>query len=394
MAVMAAPWHVREPGDGNPGFPPRCGMTFGEVVSAYNKHGSSAAKRYDYMIYRQETHLPEDKCTIHEKVARKPDHGDPLKSWSSSSRGALTPGRWPATRSRTPSPWMPRRPRSLPGTPRATTPLGLRPSDSRYLKDNLDFGSNDYLGEALGAGSMYDGKCDSKSDFRLGERGRHGSSRSALDTFAVDNIVGDTFAISGDGARGRSFPSNVPTFALNGSGGGSGALGDSPQPEPLSRQSGASGAVTSSRHPAPLPDSGVAALRRTKAPEWSTKAAGLAAAPYSAGANDAGGSRRAGMSGLNGYSSDIPGRAPSQADARAASFVRLNSFLLRTHVTSLVSALAEDGWLEAWEKDRLCGQAREESPTAWLQAFFRSYMRFMETEDVPTFVASLRSQIL
>jgi hypothetical protein len=59
----------------------------------------------------------------------------------------------------------------------------------------------------------------------------------------------------------------------------------------------------------------------------------------------------------------------------------------------LVSALAEDGWLEAWEKDQLCIQAREDSP-AWVQAFFRSYMRFMETEDVPAFIASLRSQIV
>jgi hypothetical protein len=82
-----------------------------------------------------------------------------------------------------------------------------------------------------------------------------------------------------------------------------------------------------------------------------------------------------------------------QGDARAASFVRLNNFLLRTHVTSLVSALAEDGWIEAWEKERICAQAREDSP-AWVQAFFRSYMRFMETEDVPLFVTSLRSQMV
>lgn len=97
--------------------------------------------------------------------------------------------------------------------------------------------------------------------------------------------------------------------------------------------------------------------------------------------------------GYLGCASEPLGRVPTQIDARAASFVRLNSFLLRTHVTSLVSALAEDGWLEAWEKERLCSQAREDSP-AWSQAFFRTYMRFMDTEDVPTFVASLRSQIV
>jgi hypothetical protein len=82
-----------------------------------------------------------------------------------------------------------------------------------------------------------------------------------------------------------------------------------------------------------------------------------------------------------------------QADARASSFVRLNSFLLRTHVTSLVSALAEDGWLEGWEKERLSAQAREDSG-GWALAFLRVYSRFMETEDVPMLVASLRSQIV
>lgn len=93
------------------------------------------------------------------------------------------------------------------------------------------------------------------------------------------------------------------------------------------------------------------------------------------------------------YPTDTFGGKPAQADARAGSFVRLNNFLLRTHVTSLVSALAEDGWLEVWEKERLCSQAREDSP-AWAQSFFRGYTRFLETEDVPAFVASLRSHIV
>merc|ERR1719247_1690883 len=92
------------------------------------------------------------------------------------------------------------------------------------------------------------------------------------------------------------------------------------------------------------------------------------------------------------YPFETFGRSPAQADARAASFVRLNNFLLRTHVTSLVSALSEDGWLEIWEKERLCCQAREDS-LSWMQAFFRSYTRLIETEDVKTFVAGLRSEI-
>jgi len=81
-------------------------------------------------------------------------------------------------------------------------------------------------------------------------------------------------------------------------------------------------------------------------------------------------------------------------DPRALSFVRLNGFLLRTHITSLISALAEDGWLEAWEKERLCSIARQsDSSHHWAQTFLRVYTRFIETDDVPTFVAGLRAQI-
>eukprot|EP00927_Polykrikos_kofoidii_P085778 TRINITY_DN9415_c0_g2_i1.p1 TRINITY_DN9415_c0_g2~~TRINITY_DN9415_c0_g2_i1.p1 ORF type:complete len:624 (-),score=59.32 TRINITY_DN9415_c0_g2_i1:123-1922(-) len=78
--------------------------------------------------------------------------------------------------------------------------------------------------------------------------------------------------------------------------------------------------------------------------------------------------------------------------ARTASFLRLNIFLLRTHITSLISALTEDGWLEAWEKDRLCRLAKQDSPT-WASTFLRVYTSFMETEDVPSFVSNLRNHI-
>ncbi|CAE7237041.1 unnamed protein product [Symbiodinium microadriaticum] len=77
--------------------------------------------------------------------------------------------------------------------------------------------------------------------------------------------------------------------------------------------------------------------------------------------------------------------------ARVASFVRLNGFLLRTHITSLLSALAEDGWLEAWEKERLCSSARD-AESRWAQSFLQIYMRFVETDDVATFVAGLKAQ--
>lgn len=78
-------------------------------------------------------------------------------------------------------------------------------------------------------------------------------------------------------------------------------------------------------------------------------------------------------------------------DPRAESFLRLNGFLWRTHLTCLVSALSEDGWLETWERESLCDLARGGSPPP--QSFMRIYMRFMETDDVHNFVAALRAQI-
>lgn len=326
-------------------------MTFGEVVSSYNMFGNAAAKRHNYMVHHQETHLPDTRCTIRDKVAILPDKNrDPSKSWSSSSRGLLTP-RWSAgPRSRTPSPCRFGRPRSLPGTPRATTPNGLRPSDSRdrYFKDPVGFDAENYLGDNLGMGAAYDSKY---------EAGRYSAS-AALDTFAIDHVAADTFAIGAEGRRGHSYASNFPSTApplTSGSGIGAGT-----RPFALLAESGP----------------GAPALRSPLA-----QGKGIGGSAYD----------RVGPRG--GYPSEFTGKVSPQSDARAASFVRLNSFLFRTHVTSLVSALAEDGWLEAWEKERLCSQAREDSP-AWAQAFFRSYMRFMDTEDVPSFVASLRSQIV
>lgn len=389
--ALIAPLHTGGPAS-YPGFPPRGGMTFGEVVSSYNMFGSCAAKRHNYMIHHQETHLPDDRCTIQEKVALIKD---PSMSWSNSSRGRLTP-RWSATRSRTPSPWMPRRPRSLPGTPRSSTP-GLRPSDSRdrYSRDPMDFGGENYFGDHIAGGVTYDSKLDGL--FQRGESGRY--SASALDTFAVDHAAADTFAIGIDGGRGRGVTSSLPAAAplvsalvSGGARASAGGIGDSPSPHDLpSRHSGLSCTAAGARPSASLGE-GVGAIGAGPVPALRTphlQAKGLG--------SDRSASRSAGLGGSSvgylGCASEPLGRVPTQIDARAASFVRLNSFLLRTHVTSLVSALAEDGWLEAWEKERLCSQAREDSP-AWSQAFFRTYMRFMDTEDVPTFVASLRSQIV
>lgn len=79
-------------------------------------------------------------------------------------------------------------------------------------------------------------------------------------------------------------------------------------------------------------------------------------------------------------------------DTKTASFVRLNNFLLRTHITSIVSALAEDGWIEAWEKERICRCARENTSSTAL-AFIPIYGHFVETSDVPTFARALKANI-
>jgi hypothetical protein len=83
---------------------------------------------------------------------------------------------------------------------------------------------------------------------------------------------------------------------------------------------------------------------------------------------------------------------PQGQDTKTASFVRLNNFLLRTHITSIVSALAEDGWIEAWEKERICRCTRENISSTAL-AFIPIYAQFVETNDVPAFVRGLKANI-
>jgi len=59
---------------------------------------------------------------------------------------------------------------------------------------------------------------------------------------------------------------------------------------------------------------------------------------------------------------------------------------------SLIAALVEDGWLEVWEKERLCLAAREDSQR-WAVSFLKMYSLFVETGDVQNFVASLRAEV-
>jgi len=320
-------------------------MTFGEVVSSYNMFGNSAAKRHNHMMFHQETHMPDNVCTIHDKVAILREK-DPLKSASSSTcRGLVTP-RWTA-RSRTPSPLSigTRRHRSLPSTPRASTPT----NGARFLKDHAEYG--DYLGEVGGAVAQPDG---GKYD-NLWQRGSRYAAGAGVESFAVDNLAGETFTA---GSRNFSTPAR-------------GAVGVAAAPP--------------SEAAASLPGVPASTPVRPQAVRSSYPYSAGTAVPFLGQASYAGYG--------TGTDSAAGKVASAPSDPRAASFVRLNNFLLRTHITSLVSALAEDGWLEPWEKERLCSQAREDSQ-AWTQGFFRIYMRFLETEDVNVFVASLRAQIV
>lgn len=71
---------------------------------------------------------------------------------------------------------------------------------------------------------------------------------------------------------------------------------------------------------------------------------------------------------------------------RCASFVRLNAFLLRSHTTSVISGLAEDGWIDASERNAFCQRF-----SSWPSTFLQAYARFVQRTDVGEFVADLRA---
>lgn len=420
---------VLPPQPRDPGFPPRHDMTFGEVVSSYNMFGNLAAKRHSHMTFHQHTHVSDREATVRDKVVNLRDsQKDPLKSWSTSSRPSLTPRL--SARSRTPSPWQPsRRHRSLPSTPRALTPNPLRWSDGslggRASSPGLlgyrgyayaDRAADTFTAETWGADSFAAGggavaaafgECPSpQSPPPRHDRGRYGSSRENALAAADPRPMG-----SPSRWRGAVASSSLDGFHREGramsSTAYSGSKMSSRPGERFQHQAGRHNTCSMGpaytrgelEPPAGEKDMGTWTARiytkeqqqRLQIDEFGAPALRSGEPPRTPPTPHRGGSTELRGSGQR------PGLAAaaeaSVGDPRSASFVRLNSFLLRTHITSLVSALAEDGWLEAWEKERLCAQAREDSPT-WVNAFFRVYMRFVESEDVRSFVGSLRSQIM
>lgn len=128
----------------------------------------------------------------------------------------------------------------------------------------------------------------------------------------------------------------------------------------------------------------------------------VAASPGGSAAPRWSGTAALGPLGANGRAKS-PGRGPTSprrlwaAQAaplgprgdREVAFLQLNSFLLRSHAKSLVSALTMEGWLEAWEGERLRHRFSDEAPEI-AKGFVSTYLRFVETEDVPDFVRRLR----
>jgi len=361
------------------GFPPKSSVTFGEVVSSFNKYGNVASKRHGGVHISKEMHIPNRWSTIRDNTVQLEQNGRDRLSPSPSMSRPLN-----SARSRSSSPWASRRPRSVPPTP--MTPGRLRESRKENWSDLGDKLTDAYGFEAghgrliepmagVGGGSFSRGGhlgysyCNGVTSAALGESGggtggsstaRHGSSKAKL---------GMTCAPCG----------NVHTADAN-----------------FCRQCGtkrelqADCATSTPRSPA-MTRSASAKLRE---PSWDAATAVAAnQLPLRPPPLWTHGAANRDLDSRDSWSRDYLQAAPS-SNPRVASFVRLNGFLIRTHITSLISALAEDGWLEAWEKEKLCGLAREsDSSNPWAQTFLRIYMRFMETDDVATFVAALKAQI-
>lgn len=358
-------------------FVPRSSVTFGEVVSSFNKYGNVASKRHGCVYIAQHTHLPDNRSTIHDKTVnlKEPrDERDQNKlSLSSLSRATA--------RSRTCSPSSARRPGSLPATPRTTYGAGPRLAEPRSK-------------EWMDAGNAYGGTYAERAAEAFGQASTAVGARYVEPVTSPGYGIGTSGGLSPGGPGGthgggstRSLGSYASAAAGSGTGGCSGAcpgsylkaFADGPLPgSPLPGRPGARReqafssedvAEPSPLRPPPLTGSSFCAVSGSRTMSALHDARDRNRAP-------------------------IFNEARPTSNPRVASFVRLNGFLLRTHITSLISALAEDGWLEVWEKERLCSHARESDGShAWAQTFLKMYTRFMETDDVPAFVAGLRSQI-
>jgi len=421
---------------GTEGFrPPRHNQTFGEVVSSFNKYGNSAARRHSHMSFAQQTRYPDPGCSIQDKVAclrelsRGPDSGSREVGYSSftmagSPRNGMSHSH--AARSRTPSPSLARRPRSLPTTPRTYAAHGGWQSPRRT-------GSNAALGAPYAPGGVASGG-HAESIARGASAGKFASHGPAghLGISDATTAAGTSDGVGASASRWMmeterqiprtpSRPPPAEPQARNGYGSGGYASGSSSYvggsgTVPLSAAAGYAVGHNGNRSGDRCTEIGHDVRKTSR--EYAQREFTSESRPLFSGVGGSlGSTARAGAGpsgGVGGYAGEgaymstsssasrfVDARAAytatgasahGQSHPRSASFVRLNTFLLRTHITSLVSALAEDGWLEVWEKERLCRQAREDSQP-WVMSFLRVYSRFLETDDVQVFVADLRAHI-
>eukprot|EP00930_Biecheleria_cincta_P075725 TRINITY_DN62909_c0_g1_i1.p1 TRINITY_DN62909_c0_g1~~TRINITY_DN62909_c0_g1_i1.p1 ORF type:complete len:385 (+),score=47.94 TRINITY_DN62909_c0_g1_i1:38-1156(+) len=349
-------------------FPPKSSVTFGEVYSAFDKGGNVASRRYGGVHVSKDLHIPNRWCTIRDNtlsLGRSSSRECLRHSSSSSSSSRPLPT---SARSRSASPGAARyRPRSLPATPRGPGLPDFRTcndfvdrfSDARCSSPGAGQPRNDPYGVVAGSAEQQLGRaaaCPRCGSVYMADSlfCRHcGLKRGQTDT---QRLMSEPTA-SSVGAKAAS--------AMAGSYGGTGGSNAYHRVK-----NSASFAAEASKPQAPI-------LRASCG--W-----GAPESPPPLGGASSSGQPEADASKAT--------VAAGSGNPRIASFLRLNGFLLRTHITSLISALAEDGWLQAWEKDRLCSVARN-SDSLGAQKFLRTYMRFMETDDVPMFVAALKAQI-
>lgn len=83
--------------------------------------------------------------------------------------------------------------------------------------------------------------------------------------------------------------------------------------------------------------------------------------------------------------------ATKETASKETAFVRLNQFLLKAHLASLLSAMREEGFLELWEKERICGRMHGEGSDATMKELVKIYSAFVESADVSQFIGDLRS---
>eukprot|EP00929_Paragymnodinium_shiwhaense_P091630 TRINITY_DN51537_c0_g1_i1.p1 TRINITY_DN51537_c0_g1~~TRINITY_DN51537_c0_g1_i1.p1 ORF type:complete len:371 (+),score=48.96 TRINITY_DN51537_c0_g1_i1:88-1200(+) len=344
--------------------------TFSEAAHSFHRL-NSAAKRHSHMSFAQQTRFPDRACTIHDKVALR--EGE-RKSPGGVPGAALTPrhlGLTPRSRTPSPPPWY-RRPRSLPATPRSS---GNGPPHAWAAASQRSYGSAAPNTPRAGSRSV------AVADYAGGMMTAAETPRSfhavpvdaarmrGTSPFRVGDVASFEAVSPGRSVSSRGYVAAATARAAAAAAASQGMVSQLPGRGPPSLSRGDYIPASASTAPAPAAVDGVAAGNGHPGHPSMTPGPAVTAC--------FGSSRPAGVA----------------ACPRSASFVRLNSFLLRTHITSLISALSEDGWFEAWEKERLCRQAREDSHP-WASSFLRIYSRFVETEDVHAFVADLRAQAL